>query len=385
MDIRTVLLISYLYVTIVAIGFAISYRVFTGQIRQSMKILSFAMIFMATSWLLIVLRGWIFEPISVIVGNVGMLISQIEIFQAIRTFDNQPPNRRRLYPIVVVAMVLILYFYFSYNITSLRIVIISLASSYFSVITAIQLLQRTKFSPNGIRLLTGAPFILLTLLYIIRLIDALFFNINYPSFTANSLTQFLVLTGILVTTFSMTFGYLLMCNVRFNLELNQLAIIDPLSKMINRRGVQPFLEREIALSIKTGEPLALLVIDANHFKDINDIYGHAAGDEAIVFIAQMIQNNVRSSDLAGRLGGDEFVVILPRTDEPSAREVANRIINSIADQPLIYKDFRINLSVSLGLAMLDSELPNSDDLFLQSDRALYKAKEEFKNHLLGLD
>jgi diguanylate cyclase (GGDEF)-like protein len=382
MDIRTILVINFLYSLIVAITYAITYRDYAGSVRRSMKTLCIGMFLLACGWIFMAARETLPEYLSILLGNGCLLIGQIEILQAVRIFDENPTNRKKLLPLIVITMIILLYFCCKFNITSIRIAIISTTSAFFSLLTAIQLLKKNNDHFHRIRWFTGLSFILLALTYVYRLYDALFHDLQYPSFFSPSPMQATIFTSVLLSTFMITYGYLLMCNNRFNIELNKLAIIDPLSNMINRRGIHTFLEREIARSQRTHEPLALVIIDANRFKDVNDHYGHAAGDKAIIHIAKTIQKYIRSADIAGRLGGDEFVVVLTNTDESSAKIIADRISHAIADQPLVYHDFAINLSVCYGLAMLDLQFPNYDDLFLRADLALYLEKESYKATLV---
>jgi two-component system, sensor histidine kinase LadS len=175
----------------------------------------------------------------------------------------------------------------------------------------------------------------------------------------------------------MVFGYVLMCTHRFNSELMHQAVIDPLSNMYNRRGVENFLLREIEQAKRSKAPLALLIIDANRFKSVNDQYGHAVGDQAIIYIANTIKSNVRSGDLAGRLGGDEFVLVLTHTNYETASSIAERITTTIDENPMIYEGKSIQLSICIGVGMLDLENPNYDDLYIQADNALYQEKAKF--------
>jgi diguanylate cyclase (GGDEF)-like protein len=194
--------------------------------------------------------------------------------------------------------------------------------------------------------------------------------------------QLLVYGSALAATFAMVFGYVLMCTHRFNYELNQQAVIDPLTNMYNRRGVENFLHREIEMVRRNQEPLALLIIDVNKFKTVNDQYGHAAGDQALIYIAETLKSNIRSGDLAGRLGGDEFVLVLTRTDYSTAKTIADRIKHHMDTNPFFYDNEKIQLSLSIGVGMLDIENPDYDSLYIQADNSLYEEKEEYHQSLM---
>ncbi len=125
---------------------------------------------------------------------------------------------------------------------------------------------------------------------------------------------------------------------------------------------------------------ALLVIDADHFKAINDRFGHGQGDEALRIISRAIRNSVRGGDLVGRLGGEEFGVFLPGANEMNAADVAERIRRAIADAAFLPNGARCPLSVSVGGAVYEVRIDFSD-LFRVADQRLYEAKEAGRNRV----
>ena len=379
-DVRTLLIANFLYTLIAAFGLSMTYRDFSGDIRASMRTLFIGLYILSLGWILLSLRGYIPTPISIIFGNLCLLIGEIEIYHAIRVFDGCKTCRKPLAPLVIVAMLLLLYFYYVIDDTNIRVAIISFTSSIISALTGSYMIRKNPVYPSNIRMLTGAAFYALTAVFLIRSVYALFFCEPLESFMQNTPLQILIFGGVLIATFTMVFGYVLMCTHRFNFELKQQAIIDTLSNMYNRRGVENFLFREIEQVKRSKEPLALLIIDANKFKSVNDQFGHAAGDQAIIYIGETLKNSVRSGDLAGRLGGDEFVLVLTNTDYETATSIAERITKTIDDNPMNYEGKSIQLSVCIGVGMLDTENPNYDDLYIRADNALYKEKAKFYEH-----
>jgi diguanylate cyclase (GGDEF)-like protein len=129
-------------------------------------------------------------------------------------------------------------------------------------------------------------------------------------------------------------------------------------------------------------PLSMLMLDIDHFKSVNDRYGHAVGDEAITSVATACQNGKRNSDIAGRLGGEEFAILLPETDAAQAMVVAERIRESIAAQFLTVHKVRFNVTVSVGIAPASLGMSGIDALLREADAALYRAKEAGRNRVI---
>ncbi|HKA14135.1 MAG TPA: diguanylate cyclase [Myxococcota bacterium] len=160
--------------------------------------------------------------------------------------------------------------------------------------------------------------------------------------------------------------------------LNQLSITDGLTKLHNHRFFQDHLTREIRRVERTQEPLAILVIDIDDFKRLNDRLGHAAGDEILVRIAQILNGAVRGSDLCARYGGEEFVILAPTTDAPGAYLLAEKVRTAIAESSFIVDDSLrpLRVTVSVGVAAFNG---NRKRFFQKADQALYRAKADGKN------
>ena len=149
---------------------------------------------------------------------------------------------------------------------------------------------------------------------------------------------------------------------------------DPLTGIANRHALEPTLNSELLLSKRHQKPLSLLLIDIDHFKSINDNYGHNCGDYVLASIAQQITHRIRESDLFYRFGGDEFVLILRETSEEGAMILAERIREDLSQANYTYKRAPIHTSVSIGIATaVESDDPES--ILERADRALYRAKD----------
>lgn len=156
--------------------------------------------------------------------------------------------------------------------------------------------------------------------------------------------------------------------------LGSMATTDWLTKLPNRRQFDETIERLIHQAERFGEPLTLVLFDIDHFKQINDNRGHAAGDEVLHQIGSLVQDIVRKADLPARLGGDEFAVILYHTEEAQAEAFMQQLIDKIKDHPFQYQDSVIPVTVSAGAAEFSQANGSPQSLYFAADRALYTAK-----------
>lgn len=156
------------------------------------------------------------------------------------------------------------------------------------------------------------------------------------------------------------------------------ALKDPLTGVNNRSSLESTLEREVCLAHRHETPLALIVLDIDYFKSINDTYGHLVGDCVIRDIAACAADCIRGTDILYRYGGEEFVIILSNTQRDGARLLAERIRRSIQKHSYIYGDHTVQATVSLGVACLQGG-ENGKSLFQRADECLYQAKQEGRN------
>jgi diguanylate cyclase (GGDEF)-like protein len=179
---------------------------------------------------------------------------------------------------------------------------------------------------------------------------------------------------------------LLLVQKRFELEqelkkqLEIQARTDDLTGLCNRRHFFEQAEKELARSIRYGRSLVLMVIDIDHFKQVNDAWGHEAGDMVLQSVSKLIHAALRSNDILARYGGEEFAVLLPETGEDAALSVAERICCTVAGTgiPLAAPE-KVRVSVSIGLAGMDENNRSVNALISEADRAMYRAKESGRN------
>jgi diguanylate cyclase (GGDEF)-like protein len=160
-------------------------------------------------------------------------------------------------------------------------------------------------------------------------------------------------------------------------EVARLADQDSLTPTSNRRAFVRELNRAMSLAERYGEPSSVIYFDINNFKEINDRYGHRAGDDALMHVADILSRNLRDTDVVGRLGGDEFGVILTHTDEQKTHEKAEELVADIRANPLGWNGTSISIDLAFGSYTFRSG-ESVDDALAAADRAMYARKQSMK-------
>jgi len=172
------------------------------------------------------------------------------------------------------------------------------------------------------------------------------------------------------------------------LILKSQADTDSLTKLTNRRSFFVKAEGCLELMRRHKEHFSVLMVDIDHFKTINDAYGHQAGDYILVEVSKILTNNVRTNDVLARIGGEEFTIALPYSNRLASIVMAERLRSAISSAKFIYADKQINVTISLGVASLDKDDEESrsvDELLAMADRRLYTAKRKGRNRLCASD
>lgn len=163
-------------------------------------------------------------------------------------------------------------------------------------------------------------------------------------------------------------------------QLRRLAASDPLTGILNRRGFEEATERSIANVRRYGLPLTVAIADLDHFKTVNDRFGHAAGDIALQRFAALVHGEIRSGDIFARIGGEEFGLVFVGTTAQATAEALDRLRVTIAEMP-IDGEFPFSLTVSFGIAELEEGDEGLAPILVRADRALYRAKQEGRNRV----
>ncbi|MGB0386880.1 MAG: diguanylate cyclase [Ardenticatenaceae bacterium] len=170
-------------------------------------------------------------------------------------------------------------------------------------------------------------------------------------------------------------------NAQLFAKVQRMATTDELTQLRNRRSFFAMSKHEFERAQRYGQPISAIMLDIDHFKKVNDTYGHAVGDEVLRVVAQRCRQQTRDFDILGRYGGEEFAVILPQTELPAATQVAGRLRESVCKDPIKIKNGEVTVTISLGVARINDAIPTLDALLDQADAALFAAKEAGRNQV----
>lgn len=164
-------------------------------------------------------------------------------------------------------------------------------------------------------------------------------------------------------------------------KLSEVSNRDGLTSLFNRRYLEQSLIKEFGRNQRYGTPLSAVMIDLDHFKVINDQFGHLAGDEVLRRTATILSNGVREADTAGRYGGEEFMLILPQTNLEGAVKLAERLRQNVAEEKITFNNVTIRVTISLGIAQARDDIASHEELLQEADVCLYESKKQGRNRV----
>jgi diguanylate cyclase (GGDEF)-like protein len=305
---------------------------------------------------------------------------------AIKRFYGEPVTWRGTALITGLSFAGIAFFLFGHDSETMRVVIYSVGQSMPLALTLRLLMSKQggRVSP-GARLASVVTVLILGI-YAIRAVSKLFHVGGEVSFTHFDATQSIMILVMMFLSMVWNFGFLLMAIDRLRNEVADLALLDDLTGVGNRRHLLQRLSEECARSERSREPFALLVIDLDGFKAINDTHGHAAGDACLQHFTLMAQTRLRPGDMLARTGGDEFCVVLPASTLREGAMIARRIVDVCRQDAAACVGPDIPIAVSIGVAQWTGEIGAFPDrLIAAADHALYVAKKEGRNRFAVYD
>jgi len=339
----------------------------------------------ALGWVLLGLRGMVPDIVSMVVANTLLLLAAAMYHHALREFDGgarddgaRDDRPRVAVPYALVAAAALTLIYFTVVAPSLagRIVVVSLAGAPLTLSCG-RLLLCGSDRPSVIRHAMGYGFLAcgLALLTLIPYTLLAAGSGSRHDFLSPGMGQEAIYLGSYVALVVLTLGFLLLCNERLNRDALRLATRDALTGTSNRRAIEEVARDELARCRRAGLPLSVLLVDLDHFKAINDTYGHATGDAALRRFVVTATAQLRAQDALGRYGGEEFLVVLPTTPCRDALTAAERLRVAVAGAMLEAGGHRLRVTASIGVA----EAAGNDDIdavLARADTTLYQVKAQ---------
>lgn len=321
-------------------------------------------------------------PWSIVIGAALLTLGQSLQYSGIQLFRYGNCNYK--FPAAITTLAFLQSFCFVFIIPDIEIraMFNSLILASINGLCAKQLLIRILQPLRTAYWLSGMSFAVLSSLMLVRFISLWWHYPGHYTLIAqipiNSVTFFI---GSITQLF-ISFGFVLMLNYTLSSKLEQLARTDELTGALNRRAITEIAGRLCAQFARSGHSISVLMLDIDHFKNINDSYGHPVGDEVLRKFANIADSMIRQGDYVGRYGGEEFCILLPDTSAAEARLFAERLRQYYADSVITKVNNQpVYSTISIGIADSQSVTANFEHLVKAADDAMYQAKRNGRNRV----
>jgi diguanylate cyclase (GGDEF)-like protein len=327
-------------------------------------------------------RGIVPDFFSIVVANTLHVMTGCFIYSSCRLFVERPLPRRWLYGAPLVTALFMAYFTFVDNSMTVRSLYYSFIVGSLLIHCALELRHvpdpRLRFSywfTTGVFAIYGFFLVAVRIpLLLIYPLQEMFDP--HPAQLVMMIVS--VMGGVL-----WTMGFAFIVTQRVVLELHRTATHDFLTETLNRRAAQSHINEAIEQAPYLETPLSILLLDIDHFKQVNDRFGHEVGDKVLVALAGLLHRHVRGNDMVARWGGEEFLILLKNTNAPTALAVAERLIRIIAATPIMVGNAAIVCNVSIGIATTTPHHADGAALIRAADNALYHAKRNGRNRVVA--
>jgi diguanylate cyclase (GGDEF)-like protein len=380
-DIKSAMMIASLLTLCVGASLSFAASRYPAHLRLAMRIWIGGLLIETLALLSAVMRGpgWN-DALPIVLTNTMYALSYAEMGRAMNHFANRARSYVPLLLVALTALILCL-FTLVWPSSRWRIALDTLPIVALQLGVARAVLQgRGTLRPADY--LTGSLFVACAALALLRGLTEVFGPmLGLENFRPVMLSVVLIFSSILPMLG--TIGFMLMCGDRMNDDLTRLAMTDPLTGVHNRRTLAGLAAAAIEAASRDARPLSLLAIDVDHFKKINDAFGHDSGDEALLALVRLMRESLALEAQLSRIGGEEFAVLLPDLDECEARELAETLRQHVASALLSTNGHPLRLTVSIGVAAIDEDTRDLRALLRNADRALYAAKHNGRNRCVA--
>lgn len=350
------------------------------QLREGMGYWALGLLAHTGTYLLFAMRGQVSDWISIVLGNV-LLSSVFALFaEGVFQFQKRRSSRWWLWSPVLLVAVLFAALLPSYLARVAAGVVLFV---FQSLLVVAAVLQKRKEIPGIGQYFLVTGFLVLIAMMLLQGVGVMLYQDDIKSVLSSHWLPGLVFLASALCTVVVSLGLMLMAKERADERNRNLAMRDELTGLVNRRSLLESLEQQLAVARRNGQALALLMIDVDHFKRVNDTHGHLSGDKVLKDMARAIATRTRAQDLPGRLGGEEFLVILPNTRLAGAVQLAEGLRRGIESTEFQSASGQaITITVSIGLCEWGLlKQASCDDLISAADQALYLAKQKGRNRV----
>lgn len=330
------------------------------------------------------IRLFVASPVPLLLGAAGVIAASCLAAMGIQRFYDRPVSWRVMAATGIFSLSGVVFFMVGFEHMQLRMLSYSLGQALPLALALRLLLSPAEGRASPGARLSGIVIITIIAIFAARAIGNLLGG-DFSSVAGGQAHAVMVL-GLLFLSMTLNFGFLLMAMDRLRNEVADLALLDDLTGVANRRHLVQRLGEECARSERSSEPFSLLVIDLDGFKTINDTHGHAAGDACLQHFTLMAQTRLRPGDMLARTGGDEFCVVLPSSTLREAAAIARRVLEVCRQDAVNCTGIDIPIAISIGVAQWDRGIGQFPDrLIAHADHALYAAKKNGRNDFAVYD
>ena len=329
---------------------------------------------------LVIFRG-LFADTSLVSGAIILtLFGATLLAGGIARFCDRRSPLRWMLPVIFAAGAISLYFERAGEL-NLRMMIVSLGLALVFLYAGAGLLFVRQPSYRIAAILTSVPFLVYAFFLVVRMVSLLY-STEEQSLLDSTPAQILFFLLFFVCSSLWTGGFILMIAQRLRNDLHSQARVDFLTRLPNRLAMQELFDAHVSQAQRDGTHFSVLLVDVDHFKAINDRFGHAAGDQALQGVANRLAQRLRPGDWLGRWGGEEFLILLPAARMDSAGDIGERLRQAVAAEALPLPGGSAQVSVSIGVACWPAHGATVDDLLRAADAALYTAKQSGRNRVV---
>ena len=353
-----------------------------GRRRDGLGRWAAALLVNAIGHLLIMLRGLIPDVLSIVVGNLMLSSVFVGMIAAVYQFQGRPVR----WPLLLAPPLLVLVFVsvFIDNFPA-RVSFVGLVIGLQAVWALLAALSHRHATVGRGQWLLVAGLLLEAVVLGGRALVAISTHTEATNILQSSALQTLTFLATFSVVLISSVGFVFMSRDRADENNRVLAALDPLTGVANRRSLIAALDRDVARAQRMREPMALMMVDIDHFKDVNDQYGHPAGDRVLCSVVNVLRQRVRAQDLVGRYGGEEFMVLLPDTGLTGAEQLARELCKAVEESRCPADGVPgPGIAVTVSIGVFGGRLESGDSwdmLIAAADRALYQAKNNGRNRV----
>jgi diguanylate cyclase (GGDEF)-like protein len=384
-DLASIAVLGALQAGLLAIVLLIATRSYAGIAKASLRIRGWALLLEACGWVLLGMRGVLGDWWSIVLANGLVMLAYALTVRALRMLLGAPSRQNIVLIVSAISWLAVVWYAMVDPNYRVRVLwaSVAIAVDVTFLIKPLRHCLRRRGS-NAERIMLGVLLLSAGLLAW-RIVDLLFGRAPPGGLLDRTMvnTIYMMLTSMQPTFTSI--GFLLMYNEAMQADLKRVARIDPLTGVNNRLALAEKASQLLDRALTTGRPFAALMLDADHFKRINDRFGHDGGDKVLLTLVDSIRASLGRRDVIGRVGGEEFVVLSPDVTLDEAMALGERIRVAVENAQLWIEGEVQQLTVSIGVTISRPEETDTETMLRRADLALYVAKRAGRNRVMSAD